>query len=426
MNRSTQPPIKQLEQISLQLPERFTLPNGVPFTLINAAQEDVVRIDILFRGGRWRQSQKLQALFASRMLREGSVRYTSKEISEKLDYYGAWLELSSSSDYDFVTFYSLNKYFDLVLEVIESIIKEPLFPEKELEVVVNSNLQHFVINKEKVDYQSQRNMLKALFGENHPCGLMIDENDFKAITAQGLKDYFGNYYHSNNCAIFASGKVTQAMINRLVAVFGEEPFGENLPSTELPFFDINPTSEKQLFIEHPESLQSSVKIGMHVMERTHPDFFKFRVLTTLLGGYFGSRLMTNIREDKGYTYGISAGLINYPHGTALMIGAETDHSYVQPLIKEVHHEIDRLKSELVGEDELSMVKNYMVGEMCRSYESAFSLSDAWIYTYTNQLSDDYYDQSLSQILTTTPQDLKRLAEQFMCKDYLKEVIAGKK
>lgn len=426
MNRSIQPPIKQLEQISLQLPERFILPNGIPFALINAAHEDVVRIDILFKGGRWRQSQKLQALFTSRMLREGTVRYTSKEISEKLDYYGAWLELSSSSDYDFVTFYSLNKYFEPVLDIIESIIKEPLFPEKELDVVISTNVQQFLINQEKVDYLSQRNILKVLFGQNHPCGYMIDESNYRSITASGLKEYFGQHYHSNNCAIFASGKATDAMINRLVSVFGNDSFGEVQPPSALPFFAVSPADEKHIFIERPESMQSSVKIGMHIMDRNHPDFLKFRVLTTLLGGYFGSRLMTNIREDKGYTYGISAGMISYPHGNALMIGTETDPSYVEPLIKEVYHEIDRLKREKVSLDELNMVKNYMIGEMCRSYESAFSLSDAWIYTYTNQLGDDYYDKSLSQILTTTPDDLKRLAEQFMCKDYLKEVIAGKK
>lgn len=126
-------------------------------------------------------------------------------------------------------------------------------------------------------------------------------------------------------------------------------------------------------------MQSAVRMGMLTLEHKHPDFLKTRVLVTLLGGYFGSRLMSNIREEKGYTYNISAYTVPYPGCGMLVISAETANETVEPLIQEVYHEIDRLQNELVAEEELTMVKNYMLGEMCRSYESAFSLADAWIY-----------------------------------------------
>ena len=110
MDRTIQPEIQAMKDFSILPPVRTTLPNGIPLAVINAGEQEVVRMDILFAGGRWHQSQKLQALFTNRMLREGTRKYTTATIAEKLDYYGSWLELSSSSEYAYLTIYSLNKY----------------------------------------------------------------------------------------------------------------------------------------------------------------------------------------------------------------------------------------------------------------------------------------------------------------------------
>ena len=426
MDRTIQPLIKPLEHLKLNVPQRITLPNGIPLSVINAGDQEVVRVDILFEGGRWRQNKKLQALFTSRMLREGTTRYSSKEISEKLDYYGAWLELSSSSGYDYVTFYSLNKYFAQVVDIIESIIKEPLFPEKELDIIIDTNIQQFLVNKEKVDFQSQRALFEALYGKNHPFVNPIVEEDYRNISKELLQSYFSQFYNSAGCAIFMAGKITPEMIEKIKESFGNQPFGASDAKTPMPVYPTELTGEKRIFIDRPDAHQSSVKLGLHIMERNHPDFLKFKVLATLFGGYFGSRLMANIREEKGYTYGISAGIVKYPDSNLLLIAAETDNSYVEPLITEVYNEIDRLHNEMVSAEELSLVKNYMMGELCRNYESPFSLTDAWIFNYTYRLDDDYYDKVLTAIQTTTPEDVQRLARKYLCKDQLKEVIAGKK
>ena len=126
MDRKIQPEIQTLKNFRILPPVRMTLPNGIPLTVINAGEQEVVRMDVLFAGARWQQSQKLQALFTNRMLREGTTKYTAATIAEKLDYYGSWLELSSSSEYAYITVYSLNKYLAKTLEVVESMIKEPL------------------------------------------------------------------------------------------------------------------------------------------------------------------------------------------------------------------------------------------------------------------------------------------------------------
>lgn len=425
MDRTIQPEIQPLKNFHIQTPVRTTLPNGIPLTVINAGEQEVVRMDVLFSGGRWQQSQKLQALFTNRMLREGTTKYTAATIAEKLDYYGSWLELSSSSEYAYITVYSLNKYLAKTLEVVESMIKEPLFPQKELQTILDINIQQYLVNTSKVDFLAHRSLLKSLYGEQHPCGKIVMEEDYHTITPEVLREFYERHYHSGNCSIFLSGKVTDDIISRVTDIFGI-PFGQyqlQMPKLSFPFAAI---PEKRIFTEREDAMQSAVKMGCTTITREHPDYPKLRVLMTLFGGYFGSRLMSNIREDKGYTYGISAGVVFYPDSGLLIVSTETDNEYVEPLIQEVYHEIDRLHQEPVSAEELRMVRNYMLGEMCRSYESPFSLSDAWIFIATSGLKDDYFARSLQAVNEITPAEIQDLAQRYLCKETLKEVIAGKK
>ena len=425
MDRTIQPEIQPLKNFHIQTPVRTTLPNGIPLTVIKAGEQEVGRMDVLFSGGRWQQSQKLQALFTNRMLREGTTKYTAATIAEKLDYYGSWLELSSSSEYAYITVYSLNKYLAKTLEVVESMIKEPLFPQKELQTILDTNIQQYLVNTSKVDFLAHRSLLKSLYGEQHPCGKIVMEEDYYTITPEVLREFYERYYHSGSCSIFLSGKVTDDIISRVTDIFGI-PFGQyqlQMPKSSFPFAAI---PEKRIFTEREDAMQSAVKMGCTTITREHPDYPKLRVLMTLFGGYFGSRLMSNIREDKGYTYGISAGVVFYPDSGLLIVSTETDNEYVEPLIQEVYHEIDRLHLDPVSAEELRIVRNYMLGEMCRSYESPFSLSDAWIFIATSGLKDDYFARSLQAVNEITPAEIQDLAQRYLCKETLKEVIAGKK
>lgn len=426
VNRTIQPEILEPEQLAIQMPERRIMPNGVSLNVINAGDNEVIRIDLLIKGGRWQQSQPLQALFTNRMLREGTNRFSAAEIAEKLDYYGAWLELSSASEYDFITLYSLNKYLPQTLDVLESIVKEPLFPEKELEVIVNNNIQQFLINTSKVDFLAHRGLVKAIYGEHHPSGHLVQEEDYHRINPSLLREFYTHNYHSSNCSIYLSGKVDDDSIRRIESVFGTEPFGKTFFSSENKTFTPVTSTEKRIFIERPDALQSAVRMGMLSLDRKHPDYLKARVLITLFGGYFGSRLMSNIREEKGYTYGISAGIIPYPGQGVLAINAETANEFVESLIGEVYNEIDRLQNELVSEEEFSTVKNYMLGDICRSYESPFSLADAWIFVQTSDLQDSYFTDALNAVKAVTPQEIRELAGRHLCKENLKEVVSGKK
>lgn len=426
LNRQIPPPICPLSDIHVTYPESQRLKNGIPLHVIRAGMEDVVRFDLLIGAGQWNQTQALQAMFTNRMLREGTSSLTSQQIAEKLDYYGAMMELSSSVNCGFITLYSLNKYFPQTIELVADMLMNPTFPEKEMEVVVEVNKQRFLINSTRVEMMGRKRLNRALFGEAHPLGRYAEVEDYDRLSPEVLKSFYHQHYHSGNCSIYLSGKITPEIIQSVERALGDAPWGEVSQASSFQPITPQPEVGKRFFVQKEDALQSSIKLGGFVMDRLHPDFLKARVMVTLFGGYFGSRLMSNIREDKGYTYGIGAGIVTYPGVSVLAISTEAANEYAEAVITEVYKEMDRLCNEHVPQTELDMVKNYMLGDWCRSYEGPFSLSDAWIYVETGGLDKEFFVRSIDAIQSITCEEVQALAQKYLCKENLIEVIAGKK
>ena len=426
LDRTLPPLLRPLEAFEILRPERFEMKNGMQLNVIRAGSQEVVRLDLLIGGGQWHQTQALQALFTNRMLREGTPTMTSAQIAEKLDYYGAWLDLSSSVNCGFVTLYSLNKYFPRTLAIIADMLMNPSFPEKELEVVLETNRQQFLVNSSRVEVIARKHFNRSLFGEEHPFGRFAVESDYGRITPEVLREFYRKHYHSGNCTVYVSGKVTPEIIRCIEEHLGNVPWGEIKKVQPLDLIEPRQTTEKHVFVEKADALQSSLKMGCFMMDRVHPDFLKARVMVTLFGGYFGSRLMSNIREDKGYTYGIGAGIVNCPGSGVLAITTEADNQYIDSIITEVYREMDKMCNDLAPQEELEMVRNYMLGDFCRSYEGPFSLSEAWIYTKTADLDDDFFVRQVDSIRSITAEEIRTLAQRYLCKENLIEVVAGKK
>lgn len=426
LNRQIPPPICPLSDIHVTYPESQRLKNGIPLHVIRAGMEDVVRFDLLIGAGQWHQTQALQAMFTNRMLREGTSSLTSQQIAEKLDYYGAMMELSSSVNCGFITLYSLNKYFPQTIELVADMLMNPTFPEKEMEVVVEVNKQRFLINSTRVEMMGRKRLNRALFGGAHPLGRYAEVEDYDRLSPEVLKSFYHQHYHSGNCSIYLSGKITPEIIQSVERALGDAPWGEVSQASSFQPITPQPEVGKRFFVEKEDALQSSIKLGGFVMDRLHPDFLKARVMVTLFGGYFGSRLMSNIREDKGYTYGIGAGIVTYPGVSVLAISTEAANEYAEAVITEVYKEMDLLCNDRVPQTELDMVKNYMLGDWCRSYEGPFSLSDAWIYAETGGLDKEFFVRSIDAIQSITCEEVQALAQKYLCKENLIEVIAGKK
>ena len=407
----------------IALPRTMVMPNGVLLHVLDGAGHGLVRFDILFGGGYAVQDKPLQAMFTNRMLREGAGELTAAEISRRLDYYGAWIDMYSSQNCNHITLYSMSKHLAPLLHVLEALVKYPLFPEDNLETVKSNNKAHFRINSQKVDVVSQRYFENALWGEGHPLGHVITADDYDSITREDLSAYYAKVYGSRNCVMFVSGSVDEEMLSDISASFGNEDWGCGSSMEAAVVMPPVPEYGRRT-ITIPDTMQSAVKIGFMALDSMHPDFNKFRFLCVLLGGYFGSRLMSNIREENGYTYHIAAEMDAYGQRNAFMISSEAANEYVAPLIDEVYKEIDALLTEPVSVEEIELVRNYILGELCREYEGVSAKTEVFINAWLSGAGFESVNSYIDELTSVTPAELMRVARENFIKGRMIEIVAG--
>lgn len=409
----------------LALPQETVMPNGVRVFHLGGARKGVVRFDILFRGGYGVQKKPLQAMFVNRMLREGAGAMSADDISRKLDYYGAWIDAYSSQGCNHLTLTALSKHLVPLLELLEDMVKNPQFPVGNLDVVRRNNKSHFIVNSNKVDIVSQRYFENSLWGDGHRFAYMVQPEDYDAITVDDLREYHDRVYNSRNCTIFLAGDADEEMMRLISDKFGSAPWGTGgaLEGVDVP----EPATLCGLRRINVEgALQSSVKIGFMLPSSSLVDLYRFRFLTVLLGGYFGSRLMSNIREENGYTYHIDAGLDAFGKHYAFVICSETDNTYVEPLIEEVNKELLRIVDEPIPDAEVELVRNYILGELCREYEERFTKSEAFINAWLSGEPFEAVNGYIDVVRSVTSAELSDIARRYLAGRPMIEIVAGSK
>lgn len=403
------------------MPHKAVLSNGVPVYIIKGGTQDVLRIDLLVRGGYSIQERPLQALFTNRMLSEGTSDYKAEEISRLLDYYGAWIEMYSLQECNRITLYTLGRYLEPMLDMLESMVKRPLFPSENLETIRANNKAFYHINSRKVDVVAQRHFEKAIWGENHPLGHIVCAEDYDAITEELLRKYHSLYYGSQSMAFFISGNVDDKCVAAIEKRFGDIwGSNENIDFAVAPPVSVPGASKVKI----NGVLQSGIRVGRMVMDTSHPDFHRFRFLTVILGGYFGSRLMSNIRERNGYTYHIEAEIDAYGCRNAFMISTETDNEYVEPLLAEVDKELKRLRDEYVPKEELELVRNYTLGELCREYEGVLPKAEVFISLWLSGQPFEAVNDYLDTVCSVSQTELRSLAQEYLSPEQMSQIVVG--
>lgn len=420
----TIPPSVQYAPSAFRKPAKRILRNGIPIHIIEAGGLGALRIDFVFSAGQMVQARKLQALFACRMLREGCRGYSAAAFAERLDYYGAWLELSVAMNRTFVTLYTLKKHFAETLELVRRMLTEPSYSEDQFRIVRDNNKAQLMVNLQKGDVQAMRALRHNIYGEVHPCGMQATPEDYDTLQVSDIKEFYRSNYGSRTCQIYLSGDVDDTLLSLVEEISGSADWGNAGGDGGLNRKDCLPNGSSELFttITLPGAVQDSIRMGCLLMDVSHPDYLPLRVLTTVLGGYFGSRLMKNVREEKGYTYHIGADLITNTPQVMFLVHCEAQEGKADEVIGEVHSEMLRLHTELVPDDELRMVRNYMIGEIYRNYESAFSLADAYIFMDHLGLPQTHLEQTVDAIRATDAPRLQQLAQRYLCPERLHAVV----
>jgi zinc protease len=416
------PQILPAEPFAPQEPDISSLSNGVKLYAFNRGEEDIVKIDIIFNAGIAAQTRPLQAAMAARMLKEGSRSYTSHQMAHVLDFHGAFLEMHSDYHHSIVSLFCLNKHLPKLMPMVASVVREPIFPEKEFSVIIENRKQEFNINQQKVKTLASKAFNKLLWGENHPYAIHAEEPDFNSLTTDHLLTFYQSNYSSANASVFVSGKITDetiALIDKYLCVSwnGKKHLPTNTPT-------VIANAEKQVFIEK-NGVQSAIKAGRMVMGKQSPEFPLLQLLNCIFGGYFGSRLMRNIREDKGYTYGIGSYVVSESLGSYLAISTETANEYRHKVIEELYGEMNRLRNEILPNQELRMVKNYLGGELMRSFDGPFAIADVYRSLWQFGLDFSYIAFYLNAVEEATPEMVKQLAFDLLNPDDFKMAIAGK-
>jgi len=424
LNRSIQPAVNPIEHIDIVKAEKRTLSNGIPVHFVNAGTQDVVKIDFIFEAGSWFQKANLVASMCNSMLEEGSTNYSAAEIAEKFDFYGAHLQLTVDQNQGFVNLISLGKHLPAMLEVMEDLIKRSAFPEHELKVLIDKNKQKWLLENEKVRTLCQKKFTQVMFGDEHPYAINNKLEDFDRIIREDLIQFYQSFYHSGNCQILVAGKVDEVVLQMLDDRFGGSDWSQK--PIEVPEYGIHSSPRKRHHVEKANGLQSAIRVGKFWVSKSHPDHHALSILTTILGGYFGSRLMTNIREEKGYTYGIGSFVLNLKRSSYLVISTEVGNDYIEPTLKEITLEMKRLQNEPISENELETVKSYLLGEFLRDFDGPFALAGSFKAINDFGLDYSFYDEYLHILRNITSEQLMQLAKQYLNPKDFYTVVAGSK
>ena len=408
-DRHMQPAVRIPDRLDIPMPEIRRLAGGTGLYVLNAPQQEVTRLSLVYRAGTRFQSRPFTAATVMNLLAEGTEKYSAAEFSERFDFYGAHFETGIDRDYAVVTLCTLSRFLPQSLELLEEMTARPLFPVPELDIYRERRKQQLSVDRQKVSFRARELFTQALFGQEHPYGSFYDRDEFDALTQDVLQAFFRKHYTAGNCFAVVSGKAGSEEVQRIETFLASLPAGAGVSFADLP----EPVTTPLVQERREEALQTAIRIGKRLFPRNHPDFIGMQVLSMVLGGYFGSRLISNLREDKGYTYGVFSAMVNLESAGYLAIATEVGAPFTRDAVREIFRELARLREEPVGAEELKIVKNMITGDLMRILDGPFGIADVTIESVQNGTDNGYVARYFEEVKAITPERLQELARRHL-------------
>jgi len=424
LDRSITPNIQDPVAFDYILPPLHTnlLDNNLAVYWLNAGVQDVVEINWVFPAGIWYEEKRAVAQATAGQLKNGTISRTAQQINESLEFYGASLKVNAGNDHTTLTLHSLTRHLPSLLPIVLDVIINPIFPEKELEIYKQNSIQRLLVSLRECEFVANQQIDAALFGADHPYGRYTRQDMIADLKVDDLKSFHQKHYRLSEVKIFMSGKVSDKEVTLLNTIFGTAPV--TFASQDDLVFPLKPaTTQKHRIDNDPNGVQGAIRIGRRFVTRKHPDFAGLVVLNTIFGGYFGSRLMSNIREDKGFTYGIYSSIGAFVNDASLTIHTEVGRDVIEQALTEIYIEMDLLCAEKVDEEELLLVKNYLLGNILGDLDGPFSIMQRWRSIILNGFTIDRFNENIETYKNISAEKLQQLAQQyFNKKDFLELVV----
>lgn len=406
IDRTIAPKTHIITHIPFQNPEVIKLENNVNLYCIRKTNDETAHIDLIFDAGSLKTSKIISQLTGDLLL-SGTKEKTSDDIEEAIDRLGGYIGIKVSTENAKIEIFGLREYIVPITQIVVDAIKNVNFNPKEIKQQLQARKKKMAIQLEKVSVQARRAFLSDLL-QNSPYGDLANLEDFDHINPQDLIDFHRDKYLSGLRYISVVGELDDAQIDSL------KELGNGLSKEEVTPIDYNyDYTPNTIHIEKDKAVQSAIRVGRILFNKKHPDYKKFLVLDTILGGYFGSRLMTSIREEKGYTYGIGSGVSQLKETGYFFISTEVAKEFKELTLEAIHEEITKLQTEEVGKEELSLVKNYIIGQILEQSDGAQKMMDRFISVHDFGLDFSYYDDLIRQINEITPKEIMGLAQKYL-------------
>jgi len=404
-------------------PDVVRLGNGVPVYLLGGGTVDLIRIEFVLNAGQIMEETHMAASVANAMLTEGTVSHDAITLNDLIDSTGAVFNHTAEKDTASLVVITLSRKLEEVMELAGEVLFHPSFPENELRMLKEKKIQAFLTGRQKTSVIGREQFYMALCGKDNPYGRITRLEDFDALTSAVTRDFHSRFYRPENMYITVSGREPESALPVLSKCFSGSC---QWHKAEIPQLAFETSPPGRIFAEVNGSVQSAVRMGWKGITRDHHDYHGLQVANMILGGYFGSRLMRNIREEKGYTYGIHS-VTGAFHGIGfIVIMTEVANEYREETLKEIRKEIAELRINPVSTDELQTVRNHFMGEIARMFDGPFSSAEAVRGLIDYDTDHDYYSRLISTIETITPEKITELFNTYYNPDEAVEVIAGAK
>lgn len=420
LDRTLAPPAFPIEWIQFPSTNTHTTQNGVPIHSISLGEQPVFKFEYTIQAGASDAQKAGVASLTAMLMKRGTQQHTAQELNQKFDFYGAFWDVQSSLDHATFTVYGLTKHFESLMPLVFEIIQNATFPEDEFQKEIAIEIQKSKLNWQKTAFSASQIFRNQLF-PNDPYGRVSKAQSLQEITREDLVDFHRTNWLSQQPTIFLSGQISSDAI-ACVASFVDRSSQPKIADIGRPAIVSTPaicTHESR-----ENALQCSIRMGQVSMNRQNPDYYKFSVLNTILGGFFGSRLQKKIREEKGFTYGISSSIVPLKRAGYWVVGTDVNKENAAETCGEIRREIQELQTNLIPSDELEIVKSYLMGSFTGELTQAFDIADKLKVIYLEGLAIDFYDHFQHQIMECTSKDLRELANQYLDPSNLHEVIVG--
>lgn len=424
LDRSRPPKIHNFGKLSLPRPRHTVLDNGIDLVVLDQGEQEISRLSVIKSGGLKEAPNIPVATLAAELVREGTETRSGAEISESLDFDGAWVKSTVQLHYTSTVLHSLNSRFDHSLATVYDIVNNPVFPPRETAALVEKLAAKNEVNREKVTYWASKELNKLLKGPKDPYNFDLTPDEIRAITSEEIRDWYYRTLNPKNTTIFLSGRITPRMEDAVNKTFGQ--MTAKGPGAPVVFREMQPSPDHStVSIDRPGALQTAIGMGLIAIPRTNPDYIPLRLVVTALGGYFGSRLMLNIREEKGYTYGIGASLAGTGNTGIMKVTTECDNRYARAVVDEIGKEIVSMADPTSYTlDELERLRRYVMSLLAASLDSPFSMMDCYENILLSDTPKDYFDLQQEAVHSMTPESLAAVAARYLDPGKLYTVLCG--